>query len=91
MFTKYKGIKSFINIDLPNAATIKATAITLKNAHPDALIIIGSFSGVKHTLAVASSSFNAKEVFDEIASNHNGRGGGNEGFAMGSMEQIKSL
>ena len=87
-FVTYNGHKAFIDLAIDNPALVKPTAMAIKNAHQDALVIVGSVAGGKQTLAVASASMNAKEIFDNIASAHNGRGGGNERFAMGSMEEI---
>ena len=90
-FIEYNGMKAYINLDLENPASVKTTAITIRNAHNDALIIVGSKSNGKQTLAVASNKYNSKEQFDIIASKFNGRGGGNEGIAMGSTDIIGEL
>lgn len=90
-FTTYEGMKTFINLSFDNASALKNTAITLREAHADALIIIGVTSGDKTTLAVSSKTFDAKAIFDAIASKHSGRGGGVKEFAMGSMNKVESL
>lgn len=90
-FTEYNGTKAHINLDLGNPGAVKPTAAGLKQKYPDAIIIVGAKANGKQTLAVASDVANAKDIFDEIASKHNGRGGGNPSFAMGSMDEIGSL
>lgn len=89
-FTTYKGIKAFIDLNFKNPAALKNTAITLRETHKDAIIIIGSQSGGKTTLVVASKIADSKKLFDEIA-NGNGRGGGNAEFAMGSVNGLEKL
>ncbi|NQZ65949.1 MAG: alanine--tRNA ligase [Mycoplasmatales bacterium] len=88
-FEDYHGMKAYININFENPSLIKTAAITLREKHPDSLIIIGHSKNGRTTLAVASNKFNSKELFDNIASVYNGKGGGNEKIAMGSMEEIK--
>lgn len=89
-FTEYQGMKAYIDLNLANPGLVKNTAITLREAHKDALIIVGAFAG-KQMLAVASNEFNSKEVFDELMSKVNGKGGGNENFAMGSAPEKLEL
>lgn len=86
-FTTYEGMKAYINLDA-SPAQVKAMAISLRETHGDAVIIIGSPNGDKITFAVASKEFNSKDIFDSIASKHNGRGGGNGSFAMGSANKF---
>lgn len=90
VFTTYKGTKAFVDLNFENPAALKNTAITLREAHKDAIIIIGSQAGGKTTLVVASKIADSKKLFDEIA-NGNGRGGGNAEFAMGSVNGLEKL
>lgn len=88
-FTEYDGMKSYINIKLDKPSLVKNTAITIREAHPDSLVIVGSTSNGRTTLAVASKIFDSKKIFDKISLIYKGKGGGNEKIAMGSMEEIK--
>lgn len=90
-FIKYKGMKTYINLNIDNSGLVKIFAITLRETHNDALFIIGAKASGKQTIAVASIKYNAKEVFDDIASKFNGKGGGNQGIAMGSTDEIGEL
>lgn len=92
-FTAFKGMKTYINLEIKNEAQIKSTIVNLREKFNDALIILGSWneSKPKMTIALASKKFNVKDIFDEIAKAYNGKGGGNPEFVMGVIDKVKEL
>ena len=90
-FTEYKGHKAYINLDFPNISMLKKVAIDLRESNKDTLIIIGAKDNDKQLLAVSSHKINCKQILDDIFSQHNGSGGGQEKFAMGSCQLINDL
>ncbi|MCK5866780.1 MAG: alanine--tRNA ligase [Mycoplasmataceae bacterium] len=87
--TVMDGMDVLFNIELQTPNSVKALAISLRDKNPEALVVIASRANGKTTIAIASSKYNAKEMFNEIAID--GKGGGNDNFAMGSASGIKGL
>ena len=87
--TEIDGMKVLFNISLETPASVKPLAIALRDKSPEALIVIASSNDGKTTLAVSSNKYNAKEMFGKIAID--GRGGGNDNFAMGSASGIEGI
>ena len=85
-FIEWQNKKTYVNLNV-DSQIVKGMAIKLREDHQDALIIIGGKSGSKMVLAIASKNYNAKEIFDELSSKYQGKGGGNADFAMGSFDE----
>ncbi len=87
----YKGLKAYVDLNFANASVLKSAAVTLREAHKDAVVILGVVINGRMALAVASKVFDSKRIFDEIANSHSGKGGGTAEFAMGSMDVVEKL
>ena len=90
-FQKWNNIKTHINLKVDHLENIKPLAIKLRDSFEDGLFIIGKTIDEKTTLAISSKIVDAKEIFSKISSSFNGKGGGNNTFAMGSTSKIVSL
>ncbi|MCK5867497.1 MAG: hypothetical protein KAG14_03790, partial [Mycoplasmataceae bacterium] len=87
--TIFNGINILFHIELDTPSLVKTLAISLRDKNPDSLIVIASKTDGKVTVAVASNKYNAKEMFAKLVID--GKGGGNDNFAMGRASGIEDF
>ncbi|WP_240463333.1 alanine--tRNA ligase [Mycoplasma procyoni] len=89
-FEEINGIQTYLNLEIP-AGALKSLAATLREKHPDSLIVLVSVSEAKSLICVASKKYDSKEFLNKIFAVVGGNGGGNAIISQGSSSTTQNL
>lgn len=82
---KIENHEVYQNYDI-DSSQIKVIASTLREKYQEAIIVLGSKDNEKILLTIASKKIDSNKLFKKLASELNGRGGGNQILAMGKVD-----
>ncbi|MCC3161123.1 MAG: alanine--tRNA ligase [Mollicutes bacterium PWAP] len=85
--TNFRGYNSIVITDA-KPSNVKQIAISLREHFVDSVILVAAKKENIYIFAVASKKENSKNIFDEITSEFGGSGGGQNSFAMGTLEKL---
>ncbi|WP_245599321.1 alanine--tRNA ligase [Mycoplasmopsis iners] len=89
-FENINGKNVYFNFDI-NPSQIKVIASTIREKFPENYVVLGAPSGDQILLAIATKVENSNTIFQNIAKQTNGRGGGSPVVAMGKVDNLSNL